>query len=348
MPDAFFHSYPMKRLFFLASPILLMILCCSCGRNNEFFKLEGRAQGTYYSIQYYDPQHRSLQPQIDSILQAFDQAVSLWVENSNLNRINRGEDSLLYDITADILEKSLQMNRFTEGAFDCRVGSLVNAWGFGAKNKCYPDSAEVDSMLQICHSPIGLRRLCSDSILFIRENPNTEIDFNAIAQGYSVDILADYLSDLGIENYLIDIGGEVIAKGCKKGGAPWVVGIEKPADNRYSMPEVMEAVPLKDAALVTSGNYRKYYERDGVRYSHTIDPATGFPVRHSLLSVSVIDSTSWRADALATAFMVMGLEGALRFLDAHHEITSVYFIYDENGEYKTYATESMKKIISGK
>ena len=336
----------MKRLFFVASQLLIVILCNSCGQNSDFFKLEGQAQGTYYSIQYYDNQHRSLQPQIDSILQSFDQAVSLWVENSNLNRLNRGEDSLLYSITADILDKSIQMNRFTDGAFDCRVGVLVNAWGFGAKNQSYPDSAIVDSLLRICQSPIGIRSIGQDSLLFIRENPNTEIDFNAIAQGYSVDLLADYLSSLGIDNYLIDIGGEVIAKGCKKGGSPWVVGIEKPAENRYSTPEVMEAVPLTNAALVTSGNYRKYYERDGVRYSHTIDPATGFPVKHSLLSVSVVDSTSWRADALATAFMVMGLDSALRFIDRHREITSVYFIYDENGKYKTYATEGMKKIIS--
>ena len=331
----------------LIVPTLLLLLCASCGQRSDFFKFDGRAQGTFYSVQYFDPQHRSLQHQIDSLLLDFDRAVSLWVDSSNLNRLNRGDDNLLFPVTADIFEKSLYVNSLTGGAFDCRVGSLVNAWGFGAKNGTSPDSTTIDSLLLICRSAVGIT--CQDPSgkkLLWRADPRTEIDFNAIAQGYSVDLVARYLDSLGISDYLIDIGGEVIARGHKKGGLPWVVGIEKPADNRYSAPEVMQAVELRDAALVTSGNYRKYYEKDGVRYSHTIDPATGYPVNHSLLSVTVIDSTSWRADALATAFMVMGLDSALRFLDKHPVTPYVYFIYDDNGQYGTYATPSFEKLIS--
>jgi thiamine biosynthesis lipoprotein len=333
-----------RNLLFAVS--LLLLLCASCAHRSDFFKFDGRAQGTFYSVQYFDPQHRSLQQQIDSILLDFDRAVSLWVDSSNLSRLNRGDDSLLFPVTAEILEKSLLVNRLTDGAFDCRVGSLVNAWGFGAKNGCYPDSATIDSLLLVCRSAVGIRTDASGSKFFLRDDPRTEIDFNAIAQGYSVDLVARYLDSLGISNYLIDIGGEVIARGQKRDGHPWVVGIEKPADNRHSAPVVMQAVELSDAALVTSGNYRKYYEKDGVRYSHTIDPATGYPVNHSLLSVTVIDSTSWRADALATAFMVMGLDSALRFLDTHPVTPYVYFIYDDNGQYATYATPSFNKLIS--
>ena len=317
---------------FICATVLLVALY-SCDSKNDLIKIEGTAQGTYYSVQYFDKDGRDLQCQIDSLLRVFDLSASLWVENSTINRLNRGEDSLLDNITTTLLEKSIAMNRYTEGAFDCRVGKLVNSWGFGAKHKTNLDSSDVDSLLNICSSDIGIRHGVGGSFLWRADN-RTEIDFNAIAQGFSVDLLASFLNEKGINNYLVDVGGEVVAHGGKRDGSPWLVGIEKPAASRYSAPEVFEAVELRDAAMVTSGSYRKYYERDGVRYSHTIDPSTGYPVGHTLLSVTVIDSTAWRADALATAFMVMGLDSALRFIDWHPEIKKVFFIYDENGQYK--------------
>ena len=322
---------------------------CSCNRSTGFVRIDGNAQGTYYSVQYYDSQGRNFRYQIDSLLQSFDLSASLWVEKSTLNKLNGG-DSVLDDITTSLLEKSLLMTRYTNGAFDCRVGKLVNAWGFGAKCAIYPDSATVDSLLNICRAEMGMRYSNNGGgkNTLWRSDRRTEIDFNAIAQGFSVDLLSDFLQSKGISNFLIDIGGEVIARGCKKDGRPWIVGIEKPAADRYSTQKVLEAVALRDAALVTSGNYRKYYEQDGIRYSHTIDPLTGHPVNHSLLSVTVVDSTAWRADALATAFMVMGLDSALRFIDMHPEINKVFFIYDENGQYKSCATREMENMIAGK
>ena len=181
----------------------------------------------------------------------------------------------------------------------------------------------------------------------IKECPATELDFNAIAQGYAVDLLAAMLERYGITNYLVDVGGEVIARGGKPDGSPWRVGIERPAADSISAPEVQTAVALHDAAIVTSGSYRKYYERDGVRYSHTIDPATGRPVLHSLLSVSVVDSLCWRADAMATAYMVMGLDKAKQFIATHPNgpgTAAVYFIYDSCGTMTTYETPSFKKL----
>ena len=351
MPDAFSidrqHTVkPLTILKQIAAVAPVLVLLSSCGGGDRMTRIAGKAQGTYYSVLYYDRQERSLREGIDSLLAAFDMSASLWVETSVLNRLNKGEDSVLDQITVSLLEKSIAMNKFTEGAFDCRVGALVNAWGFGAKDKVQLDSATVDSLLTICNSEIGVKAMPDNTKTLWRSDSRTEIDFNAIAQGYSVDLLASYLDKMGIDNYLVDVGGEIIAKGGKKNGHPWTVGIEKPAADSNSIPQAFEAVNLRNAALVTSGNYRKYYEKDGIRYSHTIDPQTGYPVNHSLLSVSVIDSTAWRADALATAFMVMGLDKAKRFLSVHPEIKYVYFIYDEKGQYKTYATAGMEKLIA--
>lgn len=327
--------------------ILALLTLAACHQPNTPVKIQGQAQGTYYSIIYYDAQHRDLQPQIDSLLHDFDLTASLWEENSVIRRINGGQDSAINPMFADLLARSLQINDYTQGAFNCKIGALVNLYGFGFKNREDVSDSQIDSLVSI---------IANDKCEIIEGNPmhlggksqGVEFDFNAIAQGYSVDLLAAMFDSLGIHDYLIDVGGEVIAKGAKPNGDNWVVGIERPAENKYSDQEVEAAIYLKDKSVVTSGNYRKYYEKDGVRYSHTIDPATGRPVEHSLLSVSVISKESWYADAMATAFMVMGLEKSLQFIDQHpdnDDIQAVYFIYDEGGSYKTLATPKFQELI---
>ena len=181
-----------------------------------------------------------------------------------------------------------------------------------------------------------------------KQNPATELDFNAIAQGYAVDLLAAMFDSIGIGNYLIDLGGEVIARGTKAGLRPWRVGIERPSADSLSAPVVQTAIALCDASVVTSGSYRKYYERDGMRYSHTIDPSTGRPVGHTLLSVSVVEGSAWLADAMATAYMVMGLDSAKAFIAAHPDgpgTDAVMFIYDDLGTLRTYTTHGFDKLI---
>lgn len=326
------------RFFTLASFIILLTGC----HQPKPIQLLGKAQGTYYSIQYYDPQQRNLQAQVDSILDAFDLTASLWVDSSLLRQVNSGATDSLNQILADILDKSLQINQYTDGAFDCRIGRLVQAWGFSFKERKEPDSTTLANLLTAARSQVSIK----DGRI-IRENPETELDFNAIAQGYSVDLLAAWFDSLGITSYLIDVGGEVIAHGTKADGSPWKVGIEKPAENRYSAPIVQTAIALHDSSVVTSGSYRKYYERDGVKYSHTIDPATGRPVEHSLLSVSVVEKQSWLADAMATAYMVMGLEHSKAFIAAHPEgpgTGAVLFIYDSAGALCTYATPQFQSM----
>jgi thiamine biosynthesis lipoprotein len=329
---------------------VVILLATACSRQAQPIRLQGQAQGTTYSITYYDPQQRNLQSAIDSLLDDFDQTASLWVDSSLIRRVNDNSDSVVNELFATLVDLSVLMHDFTGGAFDCTVGKLVNAWGFGFSKRETLDSSTIDSLLryvgqqpEITRTSDGLPKVC-------KPYPETTFDFNAIAQGYSTDLVARFLEQQGIDNYLVDIGGEVYAKGCKADGTAWRIGIERPAENRYSSPEVETAIELHNLSVVTSGSYRKYYEKDGLRYSHTIDPSTGRPVEHSLLSVSVVDTAAWRADALATAFMVMGLDRAKQFIEEHPNDSgtqAVFFIYSDGDGYKTYATNKFNKLIKG-
>ena len=332
-----------KHCITIISGIALLFFAC-CDKPLQKIAITGEAQGTYYSITYFDSQNRDFGAEIDSILADFDQTASLWVGNSLIRRINDNSDSVMNDMFCDMLEKSQRINRLSNGYFDCTVGKLVNAWGFGFKQGQDLDSATVDSLRQYTGQPLEV--ISRDGKKILRKSrPETELDFNAIAQGYSVDIVASFLDSKGIDNYLIDIGGEVIGKGGKPDGTKWIVGVERPAESQFAEREIDTRVAIEKQSVVTSGNYRKFYEKDGVKYSHTIDPLTGYPVNHSLLSVSVIADSAWKADAFATAFMAMGMEKSLEFIEKNNEIKAVYFIYNENGEYKTFATEEFKKNI---
>ena len=220
----------------------------------------------------------------------------------------------------------------------------MQTWGFSFRQRQEPDSTALAELLRAARGDIGWQ-----GHRYHRQYDDTELDFNAIAQGYASDLVGQMLENhYGIDNYLVDIGGEVVARGTKANGSPWCVGIERPAENDTSLPVVQTAIKLHDASVVTSGSYRKYYERDGVRYSHTIDPVTGRPVQHTLLSASVVERDGWLADAMATAYMVMGLERAKQFIADHPDgpgTAAVYFIYDSCGSLKSYATPEFKKLI---
>ena len=309
--------------------------------------LNGQAQGTYYSVIYYDTLQRDLQPQIDSLLNAFDRSASLWVDSSLLRRLNANLTDSLDDILHFLLSRSLYINRYTDGAFDCRIGRLVQAWGFSFRQREELAPGTLDSLLRAARATVTIDTV--DGTFHLRkEDPATELDFNAIAQGYASDLVGQYLAQQGITSYIVNIGGEVVAHGTKPDGSPWRVGIERPAENRYSEPVVEARVALRDQSVVTSGSYRKYYEKNGTKYSHTIDPATGRPVTHSLLSVSVVESDSWLADAMATAYMVMGLEKGKAFLAAHPDgpgTRAVLFLYDSCGTLASYATPAFEQLI---
>lgn len=324
--------------------ILGLLVLASCRHRKEpvLVKFAGETQGTYYAITYYDEDSINLQSAIDSLLKRFDSTASTYKSNSIISRMNNNDLSARADeMFSIIFQKSMEVSEKTEGAFDITVGPLVSAWGFGLTNRLKMDQHIVDSLLPL----VGYHKVMLDNGKLIKTDPRIRIDFNAIAQGYAVDVVAAFLDSKGIQSYLIDIGGEVLARRTKPGGEKWSVAIELPTKNADDQRIIQAVVSLQDIAISTSGSYRKFYEENGIRYSHTIDPSIGYPVKHSTLSVSVLANDCMTADAYATAFMVMGVEKGKEFLKNHPHI-EVYFIYTApDGSIKTYYTKGFEKLL---
>ena len=317
----------------LAVPLLFLQMSCSSKPRPQFQKMMGFAQGSYYAISYYaDARQESLdanalQPEIDSLLAAFDLCASLWNDSSEICRVNRNEDIGLSEAFCDMLVKSQQISELTGGVFDVTVGPLVQAYGFtpGGGPSRLPGDEELIEILQY----VGWQKVRVENSRLIKDHPLLRLDFNAIAQGYCSDMVSEYLESKGIATYLVDIGGEIRARGVKPDGSPWVVGIERPAPDSLAQQRILQKLALTDNSLVTSGNYRKYFEAGGQRYSHTINPQTGRPVQHNLLSATILCKDCWEADALATACMVWGTAPSQDFLQKHPEYEA-YLIYTES------------------
>ena len=332
----------------MKKPVILMLILavyavsCSNLSNKKQVKIDGLAQGTYYSITYYHKDGISYQPAIDSFFNAFDQSASNYLKESIISRLNFNDSTVVADNSFTmIFNKSMEVSEKTDGAFDITVMPLINAWGFGFTDPMKLDTAQVDSILPL----VDYRNVRLVNGRLVKKDPAIMIDFNAIAQGYSADLIGRMLEKKGIEDYLIDVGGEVLAKGNKPGGEEWRVGIEQPTENADDPRSLNAVVKLKDQALATSGNYRRYIMRDGIRYAHTIDPKTGFPVTHTVLSVSVLAPDCMAADAYATAFMVMGIDKTKVFLASNPEL-EVYFIYsDSSGKLATWASPGLAALI---
>lgn len=329
----------MKKLLYLF--ILLAITACNRPFTQQPVKFQGLAQGTYYAVTYYDKQERNFQQEIDSLLSQFNQSASVYEPSSVISKINRNESFRTDSVFREVFRQGMEISENTHGAFDMTVMPLVNAWGFGFTNRDKLAAEKVDSIMQY----VGFQKVSLADDTIRKTNPNVMIDFNAIAQGYSVDLVGEFLAAKDIENFLVDIGGEVLARGNKPGIGLWKVGIEKPTDNSTEPRTIKAVVSLKNRGLATSGNYRKYYEKDGVRYSHTINPETGYPVTHSLLSASVMAPDALTADAYATAFMVMGLDRAKSFVKESEKLEA-YFIYSDNkGKMRTFSTSGMRRFM---
>lgn len=331
----------LRHLFFLA---LFFFAAVSCHRQPAMQKniLQGETQGTYYAITYYDAQGRNFQPEVDSILRDVDHSMSLWIDNSLISRINKGDTSVMLDdhfIYNFLLSK--EVSAATDGYFDFTVGPLVSAWGFHRKNRLEMTAQMVDSLKQL----VGFNKVRLEKKRIIKDDPRITIDFNAIAQGYTVDLIAEMLDEKGVEHFIVDIGGEIVARNRKPDGSPWRVGIETPAENKEDERKVETVVRLENKGLSTSGSYRKYFEKNGKRYSHTIDPKTGYPVEHNLISVTILAENAAVADAYSTAFMAMGIDKALEIIPYFGGGIEAFFIYYENGQYKTKATPGMESLI---
>lgn len=335
------NSFFRKIAFFIVFGVLILT---SCKQQKEpvLVKFTGETQGTYYAITYFAVDGLNYQPSIDSLLHRFDSTASSYKPNSIISRFNNNDTSVRADaMFAAIFQKAMEVSGKTGGAFDITVGPLVNAWGFGFSNRMKMDQHKVDSLLPL----VGYHKVKLDNGKLIKTDPRIKIDYDALAQGYSVDVIAAFLDSKGIRSYLIDIGGEVLARHTKPGGEKWSVAIEMPTKNADDERAIQAVVSLEDMAISTSGSYRKYYEENGIRLSHTIDPVAGYPVKHSTLSVSVLAKDCMTADAYATAFMVMGVEKGKAFLVKHPDL-EVYFIYTAaDGSLKTFYTKGFEALL---
>ncbi len=306
-------------------------------------KIEGEAQGTTYHITYYDNANRDFKPQVVQILKDFDLSVSTYIPNSIISRINSNEQNVVADkyfITC--FKKAKEVWKNTDGAFDPTVYPLVNAWGFGPGKKEKIEPKKIDSILKFVG--FDLIRLRGNHI--IKKDPRVKLDFNAFAQGYSVDVVSDFLSQQGIASFIVEIGGEVYAKGKKPDGTNWTVGIEKPIDNKESANDLKALVKLENLAIATSGNYRRFIIENGVKYAHHIDPKTGYPTKNNLLSASLFSKECISSDANATGVLVMGLEKAKLFLSNHPELQAYLIYSDDKGNYQIYETSGLKQILN--
>lgn len=302
----------------------------------------GTAQGTYYRLIFYNDELSVTRSEVDSLLDMFNYTASTYQQNSIISRVNANDTTELNEDFVYIFNQAQQVSAETNGDFDITVMPLVKAWGFHFEDRTRLNKAQVDSVLEF----VGYEKIVLKNDSILKQDPRVQIDYNSIAQGYSVDLLAKYLDSKGLECYLIDVGGEMKAKGLKPNDDKWKVGIQKPEDSQVMTNQFQAKVTLHNKALATSGNYRKFFVENGVKYSHTINPHSGYPVQHSLLSVTVIADECSLADAYATAFMVMGLEKSKAFADKKKNLDA-YFIYsDASGNFLVSFTEGFQDMLS--
>jgi FAD:protein FMN transferase len=333
-----------KKIFRILLPLIVIFALCTC-KKPVYDSFTGFTQGTTYSIVYENKDNIApevLKARIDKILHDFDLSMSGYNDSSIISKINRNEDAVLDSFFIDVYNKSLLVWQMSGGAFDITVGPLVRAWGFGPDDHKNFTEAKKDSLLKL----VGMEKISLVNGRLIKSNPGINIDVNAIAQGYSVDVVCRYFNSIGISNCLVEIGGEVRAIG-KKAGALWRIGIDRPEDNNMVPGQSLQAIiRITDKAVSTSGNYRKFYVEDGVKYSHTIDPKTGYPAKNRLLSATIIADDCTMADGIATACMVLGKEKAIDFIMAHPQFSAYFVFSDDEGNFKTWMSDNLKKIIT--
>ena len=295
--------------------LVVLLIVFSCKQEPKNTKLSGPIFGTSYSI-IYDTESK-YQKQFDSLFYVINKSMSTYQTNSDISKLNRNESQKVDPHFIKVFEASKQFHKETEGVFDPTIGTIVNALGFGPEKKIERlDSLKIDSLMQY----VGLDKVERNAEVINKKKPETFIDFNAIAKGYAVDVIAEFLESKNVANYMVEIGGEIRTKGINQvKGTAWTVGIDQP--NFDGTQSVLKAITLKDQAMATSGTYRKFkIDDNGNRYAHIIDAKTGYPSKSNLLSVSVIASNCMTADAYATAFQAMGMEKVKTFLKNHPEL----------------------------
>ena len=304
--------------------------------------IEGATQGTSYHITYLDTKHRNLQPEIEKLLVNFDFSVSTYNPFSIITRVNQNDKVVRVDkYFKACFKKAKEVWKNTEGAFDPTVLPLTNAWGFGPGRKLTIQKNKIDSILQF----VGFQLIKLKGNKIVKEDPRVELDFNAFAQGYSVDVVSNFLNKKGIKSYIVEIGGEVYAKGTNLNDKAWTVNLEQPKDNKESINNFIASAILKNCAISTSGNNRRFFIENGIKYAHHLDPKTGYPAKNNLLSASLFANNCITTDANATGVLVMGLDKAKIFLQKHPEIKALLIYSDESGNYNYYKANGVDKIL---
>ena len=346
----YFAPKSMNRIFLYLSLTLSVLAFISCDKNHNYFTVEGFAQGGVYSVimnlEGVDVEKAEICDSISAILDKIDVTLSGYNKNSLLSRFNAGKEIVLNDLFVDSYHIGKQIYAETGGIVDVAGAPLYDLWGFGFKTGQMPSDDEVAKVRDEC----GLGR-CVDSLDICQRNLKAsdllleeggalpQLNYNAIAQGYSCDLVAEYLYSIGVKDMMVNIG-EIFCDGKNPSGNAWSIGIDKPVDGNNELGAQLQGifkVPAGPHGVVTSGNYRKFYIKDGKKYAHTIDPRTGYPVTHSLLSATVIAPSAMLADAYATYFMVVGLEASKQFLAGRQDMEAC-LIYDQDGDFNTWCT----------
>lgn len=323
---------------------LALVLLVSCNFSKaKYITNDGQTQGTYYHIVYEHPEGKDLHPDIDQLLSKFDFSLSTYNSESLISAINQNQDSVKTDtFFEEMYKEAVYVSEMSNGAFDITVAPLVNLWGFGFDEEAIKSKPDVNAVLPL----VGYKKVRLVNHRIIKENKDIMLDASAIAQGYSSDVVGAFLEENGCKNYMVEIGGEIFCRGQNAKKTNWQVGIDKPVDDPANEnEELQEVLSISNVGLATSGNYRKFYYKDGRKFAHTINPKTGYPVEHNLLSATVIAKTSMRADAFATAFMVVGKDSAMA-LCARVPDMDCYLIYSEGGENKVVYTPGFKKYLN--
>lgn len=328
-----------KRILHLVALLLLIIGTVWVIRQQRTMPYqhdEGMIFGTFYSVTY---QHdRDLRKEIEAELMKVDKSLSPFNKQSIITAINNNQPTTLDQMFLNVYDLAHQISEDTDGAFDITVAPLVNAWGFGFKNGTKPTAQAIDSLRQI----VGYKKIHLMGKMIKKDDPRIMLDCSAIAKGYGSDVVARFLRNEGIKNFMVEIGGEVVTSGINPKRLPWAIGVEKPVDDSLATSKELQTIlNITDIAMATSGNYRNFYYKNGKKYAHTIDPKTGYPVQHNILSATVLAKECARADAYATSFMVVGLEKAKEILKRNTDLKA-YIIYDDNGKYSVWQSEGLQ------
>ena len=335
---------PKKRLVwqlpFLVLLIVGTVLIIRQQQSTPYQKNAGLIFGTTYSVTYQYGE--DLQKEIEAELKKVDDEFSMFNSQSIVARLNNGEQPELSNDFIDVFKLARQVSEDTNGAFDITVAPLVNAWGFGFKHEQMPSKEQVDSLREL----IGYRYVTLKDKNITMQKPGMMLDFSAIAKGYGVDVVARLLERHDIKNYMVEIGGEITTRGINPERVPWRIGVNKPSEDALNENHELQTIlNVTDKSMATSGNYRNFYVKGGKKYAHTIDPKTGYPVQHSLLSATVLTDRCAKADAYATSFMVLGMDGAKQILERHKELMA-YLIYTDNkGNLSVWYSPSLKDKI---